>query len=154
MAARCQNDLMSNVEIRHATPLDAAIIGTVLAKAYARWQERLDDLPDVTGGIHDEIEAGRAWVALMDGKVVGCLMGGMHEDSWHLANVAVHPDTGGKGVGRRLINHAESLARGLGIGEMVLATHKDLPENIALYEHLGWKVTNTEGARVMMTLKL
>ena len=152
--ADCQSERMSRIEIKQATREDAADIQDVLIAAYARWQERLDDLPDVTGGVSEDIEADRTWVALDAGRVVGCLMGGMDDGRWHLANVAVHPEASGRGVGRRLIEHAEGLARASGASEMMLATHKDLPENITLYEHLGWVISGQEDARVMMTLTL
>ncbi len=150
----CQIECMSRIEIKQATREDAADIQDVLIAAYARWQERLDDLPDVTGGVSEDIEVGKTWVATETGRVVGCLMGGMHDGHWHLANVAVHPEASGRGVGRRLIAHAEGLARASGASEMMLATHKDLPENITLYEHLGWVISGQEDARVMMTFTL
>ena len=55
-----------------------------------------------------------------------------------LANLAVHPDHGGKGLGRKLIELAEREAKRQGFGEMRLNTHVDMPLNVQLYQHMGW----------------
>ncbi len=55
-----------------------------------------------------------------------------------LANLAVHPDHSGKGLGRKLIELAAREAKRQGYTELRLNTHVDMPNNVRLYEHLGW----------------
>jgi len=62
----------------------------------------------------------------------------------------VHPDFAGQGLGRVLMDKAEAEARALGLAELRLATHVGLPENVALYAHLGWQENGREGNKVLM----
>ncbi|MEO9574238.1 MAG: GNAT family N-acetyltransferase [Roseobacter sp.] len=67
-----------------------------------------------------------------------------------LANVAVHPDHGGKGLGRKLIELSERETKRQGSTEMRLNTHVDMPENVRLYQHLGWAEVSRSGSTVFM----
>lgn len=71
-------------------------------------------------------------VAEVDGRIVGSLISGW--DGWraHLYRLAVHPDVRRSGIGRLLLDHAESRLRTLGatrIDAMVL-DHNDLGQTI------------------------
>jgi GNAT superfamily N-acetyltransferase len=57
-------------------------------------------------------------------------------------------------VGRALIGEAEEACRTLGLDELRLTTHVGLPENVGLYEHLGWSVTDRSGSKVRMAKRL
>ena len=63
-----------------------------------------------------------------------------------------------RGLGRRLLAQAEDLARRLGFQEARLFTNGAFAENIALYRHLGYRVTLEEpfldGTVVHMTKTL
>ena len=67
-------------------------------------------------------------------------------------------DRQGHGVGRRLIEFAESEARRLGHTELRLYTHVTMTENIALYSRLGFVETGRGREagydRVFMTKRL
>jgi ribosomal protein S18 acetylase RimI-like enzyme len=67
-----------------------------------------------------------------------------------LANVAVHPDHKGVGLGRALNNLAETEAFDQGYRELRLTTHVDMPENILLYAHLDWEKGRQHGNKVSM----
>ncbi len=67
-----------------------------------------------------------------------------------LANVAVHPDHKGAGLGRALMALAETEALDQGYREMRLTTHVDMPENVQLYAHLGWEQDYRRGNKVSM----
>ena len=142
------------VTIRTATEQDAQQISKVIERAYSGWTERLPDLPDVAEGVIDEIDAGQMHVTEVDGVVAGVLNVSPHQDALHIMNVAVDPHHSGKGVGRALLAHAETLARRMGVKRLALATHKDMSGNVSLYEHLGWHVTGTEDNKVLMQRKL
>lgn len=53
-------------------------------------------------------------------------------------------------MGRRLIARAKDEATRLGFSELRLSTHVDMPENVRLYEHLGWQTTERAGNTVRM----
>lgn len=137
-----------NAILRRATPADAPALRACIRAAYSRWSH-IDDLPDVAAGVAEDIAAHEVWVAEAAGALAGGLILDIGEDA-HLMNVAVHPDHGGKGLGRALIAAAEDSARAAGCGVIRLATHVRMPDNIALYARLGWRETGREGVRVFM----
>jgi hypothetical protein len=56
-------------------------------------------------------------------------------------NVAVAPAAQGRGLGTQLMDVAERVARDLGLNELRLYTNARFAENIALYEKLGYAIT-------------
>ena len=52
-------------------------------------------------------------------------------------NVAVHPDQQGSGIGKRLMNLAESEAKDQSFEKLDIYTHECMYENIALNKALG-----------------
>jgi predicted N-acetyltransferase YhbS len=141
---------MTDVLIRAALNEDIDAVREVIRAAYANWAKALAVLPDVSGGVAEDVAGGRVWVAVVEGEIVGCLIGGEVSGRWHLANVAVAPEHGGKGVGRDLMTFAVIEARRVGATGMALATHRAMPGNVALYGKLGWRVVAEEGNKIMM----
>ena len=140
--------------IRQATTKDADQIRQVIRRAYASWTDRLADLPDVSAGVMDEIDGGQMHVLELKGSVAGVLNVAPYHDAFHIMNIAVDPRSGGKGVGKALLAHAETLAKSAGLKRLALATHKDMGGNVSMYEHLGWHVSGTEDNKVLMQRKL
>lgn len=142
---------MPDFTIRTAVAGDApALTRTVLA-AYGIYADRKLDLPPVAEGIGEDIAAHRAWVAEANGAIIGGLIMALQEDHAHIVNVAVEPIQSGNGVGRALIGEAVRDCKTLGLPEIRLATHAGLPENVSMYEHLGWQVTGRSGNKVFMS---
>lgn len=73
-------------------------------------------------------------------------------------NVAVRPESHGKGIGRGLMAYAEEEARRLGLPALRLYTNVKMASNIALYTSLGYVETGREGVHgrsaVMMRKEL
>ncbi len=134
--------------VRSAVAEDAKGLAACIAAAYARYSEL--SLPDVAGGIPQEINDHLVWVCENHGIITGGIMVGLDAETAHLRNIAVHPDHGGQGIGSALINTAIEALRGRGIQSVVLATHVEMPQNLALYHHLGWVETGREGEKVFM----
>jgi ribosomal protein S18 acetylase RimI-like enzyme len=61
-----------------------------------------------------------------------------------IENVAVSPAHQGRGLGRRLMAHAEAVAMALGHPEIRLYTNKLFAENLRLYEKLGYRLDREE----------
>lgn len=61
-----------------------------------------------------------------------------------IKNVAVLPRHQGKGLGSRLLDHAERLAAGMGYAEIKLYTNERYAGNVAFYERLGYQVEREE----------
>ena len=61
-----------------------------------------------------------------------------------IENVAVSPAFQGRGLGRRLMAHAEALAASQGHREIRLYTNKMFAANVRLYETLGYRLDREE----------
>ena len=118
--------------------------------AYARIAERIIDLPSVSANCAEEIAKFQVWVAHAGNDVVGGLVLVPQDGFMQLANVAVHPDHRGTGLGRTLMTLAEAKALKQGYRELRLNTHVDMPENVSLYTHLGWEQTGQDGSSISM----
>ena len=136
--------------IRKAQTFDTDSLVMCIDAAYAEYVKTLPDMPSVSEGCAEEIAQNRVWVAVEENKIIGCLFLKPEEGFMKLANLAVHPDHGGKGMGRSLIALAEKEAKRQGYDEMRLNTHTAIPGNIRLYIHLGWHEYGRAGKTVQM----
>jgi ribosomal protein S18 acetylase RimI-like enzyme len=83
----------------------------------------------------------------LDGKLAGLIEMILKSDHLLIENVAVSPRHQGRGIGRKLMAHAEMVAALSGFGEMKLYTNKLFVENVQLYIRLGYRVCQEEEFR-------
>ena len=145
---------MTNWTIRRAKPTDAAALATCIDAAYSVYAGKGIELPAVSDGLAEDIQNNIVWVAVRAGRIVGGLVLSPGTDHARLVNVAVEPLASGSGLGRALMDQAEQQVRKLGLDRLSLTTHVDIPENVRLYEHLGWHETSRAGNKVFMEKKL
>ncbi len=141
---------MGNWTIRRAEHRDADALSACIDAAYANYTARITDLPPVSADCAEEIAKYQVWVAEIKNDVVGGLVIIPKEGFMLLANVAVHPDHKGVGLGRALVALAETESLDQGYREMRLTTHVDMLENVQLYAHLGWEPDHRHGNKVSM----
>ena len=84
------------------------------------------------------------WVVEDGAQVVGVLELDLREDHLWVENVAVSPDQQGRGLGRRLLRHAEDEARRHGLREIRLLTNERYAANIAMYTRYGYRETHRQ----------
>lgn len=131
---------MTATDLRPATAADAAGISECVRAAYTHYVERIGTPPGpMLDDYHQVVRDHRAYVIDDDGRVVGVLVLMDKEGGLLLDNVAVLPSRQGEGIGRRLIEHAESEARRLGHRHLDLYTHQKMTENIAMYARNGYE---------------
>ena len=142
--------------IRQAAIEDSINLKNCMESAYSVYLQRLCDkrLPPMDADYEDEIRSFPVWVAESDKKIVGGLILMFEEHCASIANIAVHPDFQGNGLGRGLVEFAESEAKRKGYAEIRLTTHALLTENVSLYLHLGWSEIDRDDVRVYMMKKL
>jgi GNAT superfamily N-acetyltransferase len=136
--------------IRLATESDVEAVLACVEDAYAIYRGTITDMPPVLEGVSEAIVDGCVSILTVDDTLAGALIVAVNGDSAMLENVAVAPGFAGQGLGRRLIEHAVASAWEGGCREMRLNTHAGMAGNVALYEHLGWVVTERQGNRVSM----
>ena len=138
--------------IREAVLEDAVGLRACMVSAYAAYQARLDGarLPPMDAEYSREIRDYPCWVVEANGAIGGGLIMTLENDAASIANIAVHPDFQGQGLGGKLMRHAEAVAKEKGYAELRLATHVLLTENLSLYHHLGWVEIDRDDVRVYM----
>lgn len=129
---------------------DAEDLASCIDAAYAKYEQRISDMPPVSDGIAEEITNNQVWVAVEGGEVIAGLFLVSQDGFMKLTNLAVHPGHSGRGLGRKLMELSESEARRQGYNELRLNTHVAIPENVQLYEHLGWKEVSRGANTVSM----
>ena len=138
--------------IRKAIISDAEALAACMHAAYNAYVSRLGNvtLPPMIVDYEEEIRLYPVWIAESDKLLVGGIIL-MAEDAYMtIANIAVHPEFQGNGLGRGLLEFGETLAIQKGYSELRLATHILLTENQSLYTHLGWSEIGRDDTRIFM----
>lgn len=147
------------IELRPAESREAAAIRGVVCAAYSKWipvigREPLPMRADYEKALHDH----QIDVVVEEGEVVGLIETMQRGDHIWIENVAVVPEAQGRGIGRRLLAHAERKATEAGCFEARLLTNGAFETNVSLYRRLGYVVDRQEdfmnGTTVYMSKKL
>lgn len=130
---------MSDSLMRAAVPGDVQAIETLVRNAYSKYIERIGKPPaPMSADYRQLVGEGDVWVLELDGDVVGLIILKSEADYLLLDNVAVSPAHQGRGLGSKLLAHAEAQARQRGFREMRLYTNELMHENLVVYGKLGW----------------
>jgi len=125
--------------IRKAQLPDAAAMQSCVEAAYRHYIPRIGKPPGPMLDDYSEVvQQHQAFVAEARGQIIGVLVLIRKDNGIILDNVAVHPEHQGNGLGRRLVELAESEARDQGFAHLDLYTHERMTENIAMYKRLGY----------------
>ncbi len=143
------------MELRQATAADAAAIRDLTRQAYAKWVPLIGREPKPMTANYDEAVARHRFDLLyVDGALAALIETIREADHLLVENVAVSPSFQGRGLGRRLMAHAETLAASMGFGEIRLYTNQRFAENIALYCRLGYQVDREEDVKVGVVIHM
>jgi CP family cyanate transporter-like MFS transporter len=128
--------------LRLAGDGDAEAIRELVAAAYGGYAPLLGRTPmpmltDYAAAVrqHD------VWVLESDRAVIGVIELVAHDDHLWIDNVAILPAWQRRGLGRRLLAHAESEARRRQVPELRLLTNERYVDNIAMYLRYGYRET-------------
>lgn len=138
--------MMSNeIELRQAVEKDAQTICSLTRKAYAKWVPLIGREPLPMLADYDEaLKRHRFDLLFFSGELAALIETISHEDYLHIENVAVLPSHQGKGLGRKLLDHAEQLAASLEYRTIKLTTNKLFAENLTFYARHGYQVEREE----------
>ncbi|SDR53036.1 Acetyltransferase (GNAT) family protein [Rhizobiales bacterium GAS113] len=146
-------------ELRCAHPQDAGMIRDFVRAAYAKWVPAIGREPlPMTADYERAVQEHQIDILYIDGRMLGLIETMLRSDHLWIENIAVKPDSQGKGLGRQLLAHAERKAAEAGCAEIRLQTNAAFETNVALYERVGYLVDRWEpfmgGTTVYMSKKL
>ena len=136
----------NSITMRQAVAADAAAVRALTREAYHKWVAVTGREPLPMRVDYDAALAKNRFDLLEEEGVLVALIETLCERGHFLiVNVAVSTAHQKRGLGRRLLAHAEALALAAGCREVWLYTNKLMAENIALYERLGYRIDREEG---------
>lgn len=130
---------MRDVTLRLANLADVPSMTACVCEAYIHYIERIGKQPaPMLESYAEVIGHHQVHVAITGNAVIGVLVLTTTEEGFCLDNVAVRPVVQGKGVGRMLLELAESEALRQGFNSIYLFTNELMTENRALYAKVGY----------------
>ena len=135
-------------EMRQAVAGDAAAIRALTRAAYAKWVPVIGREPmPMVADYEAAVAKHRFDLLYMDGTLAALIETIAKDDHLLIENVAVDPAFQKRGLGRKLMAHAEMVAAQAGYGMLRLYTNKSFAENVTLYQRLGYVVDREEEFR-------
>jgi len=132
-------------ELRRGAAEDAPAIRELTRTAYAKWVPVIGREPKPMAADYAEaVRKHRFDLLYVEGELAALIETIPEADHLLVENVAVAPAFQGRGLGRKLMAHAEELAASLGFGEIRLYTNKLFAENVQLYGKLGYRLDREE----------
>ena len=135
-----------DIEIAAATPGDVPELAVLMRACWVQEAIANDtlDIPALHESVDDvraSLDTTRTWVARRAGRLVGAVRTSQHGDDWHIGRLCIVPDLQGRGLGRRLLEHAESTAPD-GTRTFSLHTGAKSTDNLRFYKKAGYRVTD------------
>jgi len=138
------------VDITDARPEDGPEL-LVLQRCCWVQEAVLNNTLDIPA-LHETLEDLRDWTktwsvwTLRDGhRLIGAVRARLDGDRWELGRLMVAPDFAGRGLGRRLLAHAEAQAPAEA-RRFVLFTGARSARNITMYQRAGYRLTDLPDA--------
>lgn len=132
--------MIEHLPLRRAVAADAGAVLDLTRTAYAKWVPLIGREPKpmtadyrraITEHIVDLWQEGGALLALIEMIAeADCLL---------VENIAVRPGQQGRGIGDKLLHHAERLALSLGFDNVRLYTNAAFQSNLQFYARRGYQ---------------
>jgi GNAT superfamily N-acetyltransferase len=140
----------TGVEITDVRPEDCPEL-LVLQRCCWVQEAILNDTLDIPA-LHETLEDVRdwaktwsVWVVRHEHRLAGAVRARLDGDRWELGRLMVAPDLAGRGLGRRLLEHAEAHAPAEA-RRFALFTGARSARNITLYQRAGYRLTDPADA--------
>ncbi|MEP7333459.1 MAG: tRNA (guanosine(37)-N1)-methyltransferase TrmD [Terracoccus sp.] len=134
----------ADVELRTATPGDVPELLTLVRACWV--QEAIEGDTLAIPALHESIDVLRAsldttttWVARRSGRLIGSVRTELRGETLYIGRLCVAPDQQGRGLGRRLLEFAESTAP-TGSRRFTLNTGAGSERNLRMYKRAGYQV--------------
>jgi len=133
--------------LERATPSDAARVWAIQRTAFEEYLGVQNPAPSVwRAGVSDVevwLRDGGGVLAWLGGMLVGSVVWSYRGPVFYVQHVAVHPDYRRRGLATRMMAWVESEAQRSGYSQLALRIRSAQTGNQALYESLGFVVTDT-----------
>lgn len=123
---------------RRAVLSDAREVSELVDAAYRPYIERIGITPGPMTEDYREVIRTRQVTVAQRGRAIEGVVVTSTWDGFLIENVAVHPTARGQGLGRALLERAESEARRAGFDSVHLYTHEKMAENLSWYSRSGY----------------
>lgn len=145
MSPRPNDAAAGALSLLPATAEDAGAIRSLTREAYRKWVPVIGREPKpMTADYAEAVNKHRIDLLYLDGRLAALIETISEADHLLIENVAVSPAFQGRGLGRKLMAHAEQVAASLGHAETKLYTNKLFDENVRLYRRLGYGIDREE----------
>jgi N-acetylglutamate synthase-like GNAT family acetyltransferase len=136
------------IEIRPLTPGDDATAFRTLNEEWITRYFTIEakDRETLNNPVHSILlKSGHIFMAYAGAEAVGCVaLIPMQDGVYELSKMAVSPHLRGRGLGRRLLQHAIAQARSIGASSLFLGSNTRLKDAVHLYESVGFRHVNPE----------
>jgi GNAT superfamily N-acetyltransferase len=127
------------VKLRLAEARDLSAVEELTRRAYAHYRPLLGrDASPVTEDYRPRIQAGQVWLAEVESVPIGLIVLEERGERLLIYSVAVDPERQHGGLGRRLLDFAETTARARGKTALSLYTNARWQRNIEIYLRYGF----------------
>jgi ribosomal protein S18 acetylase RimI-like enzyme len=127
------------LKLRLAEERDLAMVVALTRRAYAHYRPLLGrDATPVTEDYRPRIDAGQVWLAETESAPIGLIVLEDRVERLLIYSVAVEPEHQHNGLGRRLLDFAETTARAQGKSAVSLYTNAKMERNIGIYRRCGF----------------
>lgn len=135
--------------IRAAVVADVASLPDVEVRAGLQFRSIgldaiAEDPPPSADELLSHVRAGAAWIAELDGEIVGYAIASVVDDEGHIDQVSVVPEMQGRGIGRALVRVALDWSQRQGHPSVTLTTFVDVPWNGPWYERQGFRFLRSD----------
>jgi N-acetylglutamate synthase-like GNAT family acetyltransferase len=131
--------------LRTATENDAESIRSLVREAYAKWVPIVGREPlPMTADYDEAVRTHRIDLLHRDGKLAALIETFPDDGQLLIQNIAVSPLFQNTGIGRKLLAHAEEIAKAQGYPAVKLFTNKLMAANVRLYSSVGYDIDREE----------
>jgi ribosomal protein S18 acetylase RimI-like enzyme len=136
------------LRVRRAREDEAEIVHRVTQAAFEEYRGLLPvesgALSESVQDVHNALKEGGAILAVLDDEPVGAARWLREPDGLYVGRVAVLPTYRRQGIASALMRFLEDLAPELGADAIRIGVRESLPNNLKLYQALGYEVVSID----------
>ena len=132
------------VAFRRALPSEADAARDLILRSMGHWDHPpgyLEEAAGLSSLSAEDLRRDDAWMVLVDGAVAGFYRLSRARESAEIEEFHLEPSVIGRGIGRRMFDHAAERARAAGARWLVWSTDAN---SLGFYLRMGGEITGTE----------